>query len=303
MAWDTDSIVDRRRLKRRLVLWRTAAIVAAAGLAVILVGRLTGTAGDDARVARIAVTGVIVEDRDREAALARVAAEPDVKALIVHINSPGGTTFGGEALYRGLRRVAEKKPVVAVIGTVGASGGYMAALAADRILALETSITGSIGVLWQTAEFSRLLDRLGVSAESITSGPLKAEPSPFKPLSERARQAAQDLVDETHAWFVDLVAERRGLPRDRAAALADGRVYSGRAAQAAGLIDDIGGEAAARAWLASARDIDRDLPVVDLDYGDEPPLLRRVLDRLLGKSFLPERVTLDGLMSVWHPGG
>ena len=123
-------------------------------------------------IARLSVDGLIYEDSRREAALSGLVEDEAAVALIVRINSPGGTTTGSEALFRNLRRVAEKKPVVAVVGTMGASGGYIAAIGADYIVARETSITGSIGVILETAEFSGLLEKLGVTAEQVKSGGL-----------------------------------------------------------------------------------------------------------------------------------
>ena len=302
MSLDTDAMLDRRRQARKLTFWRTLAIVAAVALVAVGVGRFTGF-GEKAHVARLSVTGVIVEDHERVEALSEVIKDDNAKALIVRIDSPGGTTVGGEALYYALRRVAEKKPVVAVIGTLGASGGYMIAVAADYIIARETSITGSIGVLLQTAEITGLLEKLGITAETIKSGPLKAAPSPFERLTEEVRQATQAVVDNTHQWFVALVAEQRNLDPAEASALADGRVYTGRQALEKKLIDGLGGEREARDWLETFHDVPESLPVVDLEFGDRKRLLKKFLSDLAGKTFLSERLMLDGLISLWHPEG
>jgi protease-4 len=181
----------------------------------------------------------------------------------------------------------------------------MVSLGADRILARENSVTGSIGVIWQTAEFSGLMERIGVSAEAITSGPLKGKPSPFSPMTPKVRETAQQLVDTTYRWFVDLVAERRGLDRDTAASLADGRVFTGGQALDNGLVDALGGLEEARDWLAESHGVDRDLPLIEITYGEKDDFLGRfassMVSAITGKSFLSERVTLDGLTSVWHP--
>jgi protease-4 len=221
----------------------------------------------------------------------------------VRIDSPGGTTVGGEALYHGLRRVADKKPVVATIRTLGTSAGYLAALAGHRIIARESSLTGSIGVLVQTAEMSGMLEKLGVSAEVIRSAPLKGKPSPLAPLSEEGRQATQEVVDDVHQWFVGIVAERRKLAPEQAQALAQGRVYSGRQALKLGLIDELGGEVEARAWLRKAHKLSTSLPVRPLELSDEGLGLFRLITGLAEKMSLSEKLTLDGLVSVWHPEG
>ncbi len=302
MTLDPDILLDRRRLKRGLILWRIAAIVAL--VAVVLVGfaRFNGVLVGD-HVARYAVAGIIFDDPDAMAALEDVAEDDRVKALIVHIDSPGGTFVGGEQLYRTLRSVAENKPVVAVMGTVAASAGYMAAVASDRIFAHQGTITGSIGVMMQTTDITVLLDKLGISAEAIKSAPLKASPSPLEPLTDEARAASQVIIDDMHGLFIEMVAEQRGFDISRVRDLADGRVFTGRQAVANGLIDEIGSESAARDWLTAAHDVPQSLPVIDVivDYPDDEWFANaRVFSQ---KMLLPERLTLDGLISLWHPGG
>lgn len=308
MSSDTDAWLERRKLSRRLTWWRFIAVVAL--LAVALGGLYWIDPGNVIRrsqvhVARLEISGVIAENDWWMEKLQEAADDDRVQALILQINSPGGSTYGGEALFQEIRKVSGKKPVVAVIGTLGASAGYMVAIAGDHVLARETSLTGSIGVLFQTAEFSKLMEKLGVSAETITSGALKAEPNPTKPMSPAGRAQIQNMVNETHAWFVGLVAERRNLPVEKVRELADGRVYSGRAALDNGLIDGLGGVAEARQWLAEQRGIAPELPLRDIP--PDPPssmldgLGSRAAFALLGKSLFGERLKLDGLTSVWHP--
>jgi protease-4 len=305
MPLDADALIDRRRLKRQLALWRVIGILALVAVALVGFGRAGGLGR--AHVARLAVDGMITEDRARNRALEKLYKDDSAKALLIAINSPGGTTAGAEALFRELRRVGTKKPVVATIGTLGASGGYLVALAADRVFARESSLTGSIGVLMQTAEFSGLMGKLGIGAEQLTTGKLKGEPSPFKPLSEEGRAALGELLQDSHQWFVGLVRDRRQLPAEQAAKLADGRVFTGRLALEAKLIDEIGGEREARAWLARERQIDESLPAVELKVErDEDSWWRSQVSSALasfGKSLIPERLTLDGLLAVWQAPG
>ncbi len=299
MTPDSDILIDRRRLARRLALWRIVAIVALAAVAVVAVGRFDTITGRD-HLARVTIDGLIVDDPDVVAALVEVAEDSRAKALIVRIDSPGGTFVGGETLYRALREVAEDKPVVAVLGTVATSAAYMAAVATDRIFARQGTITGSIGVMMQTADMTGLLDKLGISAEAIKSGPLKAAPSPLEPLTDEVRTATQAIVDDMHALFTDMVAERRGLDAARARRLADGRVYSGRQALEHDLIDAIGGEAEARAWLVAERGLPEGLPVSDVDTEPESEEWFPSVGSLTRNMLLSERLTLDGLISVWH---
>lgn len=301
MSLETDLLIDRRRLKRGLALWRVVAILAVLGAAFVAL-RDTGPARTllGAHVARLSVTGLITEDRERDQALRDLARDDSARALIVAIDSPGGTVAGGEALHRALAEVARTKPVVAVMGGTAASAGYMIALPAERIFAREATVTGSIGVIMQTVEFSGLMERLGISAQAITGGSLKDQPSPFRPLSPEGRAALAAVVQDLHAQFIAMVAEGRDMPEPAVRAIADGRVLTGRQAVAAKLVDAIGGEAEARAWLAAEKGVPASLPVRDVAEAGERQWLSRLL-RDARKAVSDERLSLDGLFAVWHP--
>jgi protease-4 len=300
---DVDRLIDRRRLKRQVSLWRVLFVLALIGIIAVGIGR-TGWIERETRIARLNVGGVITDDPDRLRAVKRVANDPDVRALIVEIDSPGGTVVGGEALYRELRKVAERKPVVAVMSELAASGGYMVAIAADHIVAREGTITGSIGVILQTTDVTGLLQKIGISAEAIKSAPLKAVPSPLEPLTDEARAATKRLVDDMFDMFVSMVAERRKFDRARALTVADGRVFTGRQALALGLIDATGGEDEALVWLGS-KGVDTGLPVRDIKILREDDFWRDMVGSTMaaitGKTYLAERLTLDGLVALWHP--
>lgn len=300
MSLDADTILDRRRLKRRLTLWRLAAIAAVLTLAFIALFRTEAITGRD-HVAEIGVTGLIVADDARSQLLSQVAADGRAKALIVNIDSPGGTTIGGESLYNDIRRVAEKKPVVGVIQTLGTSAAYLVATATDHVVAGETSLTGSIGVLVQTAQFGGLLEKLGISAEAIKSSPLKSAPSPLEPMTDEARAATQALIDDTHNWFVGIVGTRRDLADERLLQVSDGRLFTGRQALTFGLVDELGGKHEAREWLSKTHNISSSLPLLKIDLeNDGQRFFERFLDAV-GKTTFSERLTLDGLISLWHP--
>jgi protease IV len=299
MALDLDRTFDRRRLARKLTFWRVAAVVLTVALVAALVARLEGV-GRSA-VAYFEVSNIIFDDTDRIDLLDEIADSGRYKALMVKIDSPGGTVVGGESLYLALRRVAEKKPVVAVMGELATSAGYMVALGADHILARQGSMTGSIGVLMQTVEVTGLLEKLGITAESIKSGPLKATPNPLEKTTPEARAAAEEVIRDTFDLFVAMVAERRQMDRAAAERLADGRVYTGRQALANGLIDAIGGEREARAWLKAERGISEELPTAVVEVHKKRGFVAELLDDLFGKAMLSERLRLDGLISLWHP--
>ncbi len=306
MALDADLIVDRRRMKRRLVVWRLTAVLAIVVAAVAFAGRFD-VFGQGEMVARLTVSGLILDDPWRDEALRELGDDDRVRALIVKIDSPGGTVAGGEALYLSLRGVAAHKPVVAVLGELATSAGYMIALGADRILGRAGTVTGSIGVLIQSADITGLLETLGVKPEAVKSHPLKAQPNPLEPFSDEARQTIRAVVMDLYAMFVDMVAERRGMDRQRVLVLADGRIYSGRQAVDNGLLDAIGGEPEARQWLAESHGVSLELPVRDIESDADDALWRRLADgltrSLVGKVLNSERLSLDGALSVWQPDG
>jgi protease-4 len=317
MALDAESVVDRRRLKRRVTAWRIAAVAfALLFFGVLLVGDrdVAGPAGILPHVARVTVSGIITDDRKMNELIEKVAKADQVKAVILDINSPGGTTTGGEALYDAVRRLAEKKPVVAVCGTLATSAAYIVALATDRIFVYGNTITGSVGVIFQWADVTELLHTLGVKVEEVKSGPLKAVPNPFEPVDEKTRELTQEMVDDAKVWFIGLVNDRRKIEASSVPGLTDGRIYSGRQAVALKLVDEIGDEKAAMSWLARERNIPADLKIVDWKPPQESSglfgwFLHSVADwagvsaeRIAGvASQISATLKLDGLVSVWHP--
>ena len=295
---DPDRLLDRRRLKRGVAIWRALAIVAL--VAAVLVGAAPFVFDGGERVARLWVNGLIEDSPRRDRLIADLRDDDAVKAVVLRLDSGGGTAVGGEALYLSLRSLAEEKPVVAVLGTTATSAAYMAALAADHVLAREASITGSIGVLFQTAEFSALLEEIGVRAEAIRSGPLKAKPSVYEQLDDPTRQTMRSVVSDTYELFLRLLMERRSLDRETALPLADGRIFTGRQAVQAGLVDAIGGEEEARAWLAQAHGVPETIPAADVVTGKEGGLLGTI-DAALKRTLPVRTLALDGLIAVWHP--
>jgi protease-4 len=300
MSFESDSLIDRKRLKRRLGLWRLAAVIAIAGIGLALFSRFDA-AESTTHIARLTVRGIIVDDRKRIEALDHISRDANVKALIISIDSPGGTVVGGESLYRQIRDFAAKKPVVAVIGTLGTSGGYMVAIGADHIIARAGTITGSIGVIMQTTNLSGLLEKIGVKAEAIKSDPLKAVPSPFEHLTDKGRAATQVIVQETHRQFLAIVAERRRLTPAKTRELGNGRIFTGSQAVTNGLIDAIGGEREARAWLKKTHKISTSLPIRDIRINRGTANLFGLVEEMFGKTLFSERLTLDGLISLWQP--
>src|SRR5256885_6830510 len=265
MSLDADTIVDRRRMRRKLTFWRVCAVMLAIG-AVVAAGAALRAPGTEAwigspagSIARVTITGLIRSDMQRVEALERLG-KSRAQAVIVHINSPGGTTAGSEQLHDSLMRLKEQKPLVVVVDGLAASGGYITALAADHIIALETSLVGSIGVLFQYPNVSDLLKTLGIKVEEIKSSPLKAAPNGFEPTSPEARAAIEAIVSDSYAWFRGMVADRRQLAGEGLAKVSDGRVFTGRQAGDLKLIDELGDEPGRIGWLAQGRGIGTKTP-------------------------------------------
>jgi len=318
---DADAVVERRRLKRRVTFWRILAVVAIAVIAAVLFARERGGAvgemfGLGGHIARVNVSGFISDDQKQQQLFRKIGKSSTAKAVIVRINSPGGSTAGGEALYTELRALSEKKPVVAVFATTATSAAYMTAIAADHIVARANSITGSVGVIVQWAEVSELLKSFGVDVNQIKSGDLKAVPNPFEPTTDDQREATRAVMEDSFQWFVNKVDERRDLNASALADIRTGRIYTGAQAKALGLVDQLGGEREAKTWLSEEHDIPDDTRVVDWkpERSDSFSWVDVALAGLSGITGLDlagsledsrsaglKSVRLDGLVSVWQP--
>jgi protease-4 len=320
MSLDVDAIVDRRRMRRKLTFWRVSALaialIALIGAAVVLLpGSQLLPRGD--YIARITVQGLIRGNQNRVEALERLGRSR-ARAVILHIDSPGGTTAGAEQLYDSLRALQAKKPMVVVVDGLAASGAYITALAADHIIAQETSLVGSIGVLFQYPNFTDALKTLGIAVESIKSSPLKAAPNGFEPTSPAARAAMAAIVLDSYAWFKGLVKDRRKLDDAQLAAVDDGRVFTGRQGLGLKLVDSLGNEKTALAWLEKEKKVPASTPVRDVSLAPrfselsflhvaawtfEAVGLSAVAHRIeaWGAVQAVERLNLDGLLALWHP--
>jgi protease-4 len=321
MSLDADLIVDRRRMRRKLSFWRVATIVlivlGIAGAAALTGSRNYGF-GVRPYIARLTFSGLIRGDQNRTEQLDRLARSTLVRAVIVHVDSPGGTTAGSEQLFNALARVREKKPLVVVVDSLAASGGYITALASDHIIAQQTSLVGSIGVLFQYPNVADLLGKLGVKMEAVKSTPLKAAPDGFEPTSPEARAALDSIIQDSYGWFKGLVRDRRHLDDAQLQTAADGRVFTGHQAIDLKLIDELGDERTALTWLGKEKNVDTNLPVRDYDLHSrfsDLTFLHAAAAALLnavGLNTLAEHLelttagamqgfNLDGLLAVWHP--
>ena len=303
MTLETDLLLDRHRLKRRLLFWRSFAILAVL-VAVLVAVRGSGFGIARDHVAQLSVSGLITENDRLTHAVEKLADDPSVKALIVRVDSPGGSVAGGESLHDAIADVAAKKPVVVCMGALGASAAYMISVPATRIYAHEGTLTGSIGVLLEAPEFAGLLSKIGVDVQTIVSGPLKNQPSLTAPLSPQGEQVLQGLVMDMYGQFVAMVAAGRHMDPAKVRQLGDGRAYTGAQALRLGLIDAIGGEHDAREWLARNKGVPMSLPVEDVSTES---FAERTFSGTLGpivtgiwKSVISQGVMLDGAWAVWH---
>jgi protease-4 len=319
MSLETEIVLDRRQLRRRLSLWRGLAIT---GLVIALGGYLLSadeTSGVFAKkhVARISFTGTITESRAELQMLRKIRDAKNVAGVIVYVNSPGGTTTGGEAIYEELRKIAEKKPVVAQFGTVAASAGYIVGLAADHIVSRGNTITGSVGVLMQWPEVGDLLSKVGVKMNEVKSGELKAAPSIFAPADQPSLGVVREMIDDGFRWFASLVETRRGIKIADVPGLEQGRIFSGREAVAKKLVDEIGGEPEAQRWLEEKRGVDKELSIIDWKpassetwglsasvstmFGNLFGAEGRQIAEIVSRTRAMGTLGLDGMLSVWQP--
>ncbi len=294
-------------LRKSRAKWRIFAFLALALAILALLGRFgidDGIKGSD-HIARIIIEDTIITDKERLEIIQKLGKDEQIKAVIIAINSPGGSTAGGEELYEAISLLREQKPVVAVIHELGASAAYMSAIAADRIFARRLSIVGSIGVLFQHVNASKLLQTIGIDFDKVATGPLKAEPDIDEPLEGEVRASMQALVNDSYQWFVDIVSERRSLDRAKVLTLADGRILTGRMALEVNLIDAIGSEVEAIAWLEKEKDIEAGLKIIThypLPENEFEQLVRYIGTGLGAFVGLDRKFpnTLDGLVSLWQ---
>ncbi len=301
-----DLMIDRKRLKSQVSRWRALALlVAFLGLGVYASVFAPGKAGVPIGVdyiAQVNLEGVMYDDADRNDILDELRDDNKVKAVIVKMDSPGGTTVAGEVTYLKLKEIAAKKPVVGVMNTLCASACYMASMGTSHIIARNGTLTGSIGVLLETMEVSRLADKLGITPITIKSGEMKDAPSFTAPFTPEQRAVVSELVTDAYEQFVSIVATGRKMDEETVRGLADGRAYTGRQALRLKLIDEIGGTEEARAWLEKQHKISKSLKLHEVKPKPELDSVWDELGQVTGiKLFTRRAVGLDGLVSIWHP--
>ena len=241
-------------------------------------------------IARIKIEGPIFDDFGLNKLIYKLGLDPNVKAVIVHINSPGGSVVGAESTFVALSQLSEEKPSVAVLGETATSGGYLIAVATDQIISRSNTLTGSIGVILQYPNVSKLLKNIGIDINTLRSSDLKASINFFEKPTPKAIEEHKQVIDETFSWFKGLVAEKRNLTDMKLEKVSQGGVFTGRKAKKLGLVDLIGGEQEAVKYLEEKIDI-RGIPVIDWVSSKESSSLFDLIFREgdisnLGKNFL-----------------
>ncbi len=316
MSLSSDNFTALIHLRNQARKWKNISFLMIIAIALLALRVLLGTGEDGVNknidageyIASINIEGVIIDDDYRTEMLTKIAEQKNIKALIVNINSPGGGIVGSEILYENLRTIAAVKPIVVVMGSLAASGGYMASLAADHIIARNGTLTGSIGVIMQSSEFTDLASKLGVKFITYKSSILKGAPSPFEKTNPQVDRIINESIKDSYQFFSDLVKQRRAnkLDKNNLSNIIDGRIFTGRQALKSGLVDEIGGKNEALKYLNAQKKIDiAKFPVKKIDL-EKPD--RAILSKLLGEETMAkviEKITgfnaqNKQLMSIWN---
>ena len=240
MGPQADTAVRPQRSLLRRIFW---AIVIGGGALIHLNALLPDLDfSSQDRVALIRIEGVILDAQATISELKQYSENPLVKAIVLRIDSPGGGVVPSQEIHDAVKRVKNKsnKAVIASMGTVAASGGYYIAAATDRIIANPGTLTGSIGVIMEMANFEGLMKKVGVEGVVIKSGRFKDVGSPLRKMSDEERKLLQSVMDDVHHQFIQAVADGRSLEVSDVEPLADGRIYTGRQAKEARLVDELG---------------------------------------------------------------
>ena len=251
-------------------------------------------------IAKVTIDNIITQDSFRYEKLEELSQNKNTKAVIVFINSPGGTVVGGETLYKSIKSIAQQKPIISVMGEVATSAAYMASLGSNYIFAQEGTITGSVGVLVLSSEFTELAKKIGISTEVIKSGDLKASPSPLEKMTPKAREQMEKIVQEISKNFINLVKKERKLDNNKTQLISDGRIFTGQSALQIGLIDSIGNIKEAKEYLKIEHNIDM-LPILNMEIIKKEKMIEKFLSLFTNKINASKLLNLKGLISIWVP--
>ena len=252
-------------------------------------------------IAKITVEGIIKDRNDILEQLKNLDNDQNVKGLLTIINSPGGTYVGSKEIHESIKNLSKKIPTVAYMREMATSGGYLVSLSSDRIFGNEGTITGSIGVILQTADISQLLGKLGINPIIIKSGDLKAVPNPAEEIDEKKLNYLKDIIRKMQKEFLNLVKKSRNISSSTLDLVSDGRIVTGKQAKDLKLIDAVGTENDALSWLKKEAGLDDEVRVKDLSIQSD-------ITKLLNFSFLKKKINYfnqnfyNGFIAIWTPG-
>jgi protease-4 len=276
-------ILERERLKHQLNKWKIVALALLAFSAFFVSGTMFKKSGVSLSsaggkyIAHVEISGVIMENSTRDKKLREIKDNDDIVAVVLSVDSPGGTVVGSEKIYNILRDIGSKKPVIVLMETLAASGGYLISLAADHIIAHNGTITGSIGVIFQTPEITELAEKVGVKFHNFKSGPLKAAPNPMEKVTPEIEAVTMSSIMDSYDYFVGLLSERRKIAKEEAIKIADGRIYTGRQALKLKLIDQLGEIDDATKWLYANKKIDEKIKLKEYPLKDDMDFVKELI--------------------------
>lgn len=247
----------------------------------------------------IKIENEIFEDSKFDKMLDDIEKSNSIKGLVIQINSPGGSSGASEKIYHKLSLIRKKIPIVSSISSLGASGAYLIALSSDRIFAQNMSLTGSIGVVMQTAEIVELAEKLGIKFKNYKSSEFKAAPSPMEVSSPQVDKAIMDIISDSHSYFIELVALNRKIDNNEAAKLADGRIYTGRQAVSNKLVDEIGTLENAIEWIKKEKNLDNNIELREIEPKKKIEFLDMLIDKIGESSKAIFNNASSKLMSVY----
>lgn len=232
-------------------------------------------------LALVQVEGPIIDSSTTVGWIDKLLASPQIKGILVRVNSPGGGAAASQEIYMALKRAASKIPVCVSMGPTAASGGLMVSMAGQRIFAGPSTLTGSIGVRMDVPQFQELMGKIGIGQETLVSGPYKNTPSYTHAMTPADKEYLQGLVENMYSQFVNIVAQNRKMAPEKVAPIANGKIYTGEQALALGLVDELGSQYEAHAWLAKTANVPQERKLV-LKPDKKQRLMDLVIDHAKG---------------------
>ncbi len=300
MSLDWQILEETKKKWYRKGLWRGILISIILATAIYLFSNFTNFSSNFSHIARININGIIFDNSEIVEIIDNLAKNDNVKSVLVKINSPGGTVVGSESLYVAINSLSQKKPVISLMGEIATSGGYIVALASNYILARQNTLTGSIGVIVENQNFSKLSEKIGVSIDTTKSGKIKGGQNPLSPLDPLVKINNQKLVNYSFDWFVSIIKKNRNITQSVLELVSDGRTLTGGMAMDLGLIDGIGTEKEALKYLEKNYPDIKGLPIIDIETTSKKSFLNEIINRISIDSlkFVPEYTNSLKLMSL-----